>query len=158
MVLCRKRCFGFNCRGASRRLDYEQAIRSCEARRNQRSRTVFSWMLLPILFGWRKNRVSLELITSRDYGTSLSKETISRITDTVIEGMNYWCARPLSEVCAAAFIDSTAVKICDVQVLQNTDLFGNSNHFRRRERSTRAVFDRAGTGGESAKVPDVGAH
>ena len=34
-------------------------------------------------------------------GAAVSKETISRITDKVIEEMNYWAARPLDEIYAA---------------------------------------------------------
>lgn len=45
------------------------------------------------------------------YGASVSKETISRIADKVIEEMNEWAARPLDEVCAAIFIDAIVVKI-----------------------------------------------
>src|ERR1700761_2087160 len=37
------------------------------------------------------------------YGASVSKETISRITDRVIEEMQSWQARPLDEVYAAIF-------------------------------------------------------
>jgi len=40
------------------------------------------------------------------FGASVSKETISRITDKVIEEMNEWSARPLDEVYAAIFIDA----------------------------------------------------
>ena len=35
------------------------------------------------------------------YGASVSKETVSRITDRVIEEMNDWSVRPLDDVCAA---------------------------------------------------------
>lgn len=49
------------------------------------------------------------------YGASVSKETISRITDKVIEEMNEWSARPLDEVYAAIFIDAIVVKIRDGQ-------------------------------------------
>lgn len=40
------------------------------------------------------------------YGASVSKETISRITDKVIEEMNDWSVRPLDEAYAAIFIDA----------------------------------------------------
>ncbi len=40
------------------------------------------------------------------YGASVSRETISRINDKVIEEMNEWSARPLEEVYAAIFIDA----------------------------------------------------
>jgi transposase-like protein len=44
-------------------------------------------------------------------GASVSKETISRITDKVIEEMQDWAARPLDEVYAAVFIDAIVVKV-----------------------------------------------
>ena len=50
------------------------------------------------------------------YGASVSKETISRITDKVIEEMNDWAVRPLDEVYAAIFIDAIVVKVRDGQV------------------------------------------
>jgi putative transposase len=40
------------------------------------------------------------------YGASVSKETISRITDRVVEEMLEWQNRPLDEVYAAVFIDA----------------------------------------------------
>ena len=40
------------------------------------------------------------------YGASVSKETISRITDKVIEEMNDWSVRPVDETYAAIFIDA----------------------------------------------------
>ncbi len=39
------------------------------------------------------------------YGASVSKETISRITDKVIGEMADWCNRPLDEVYAAVFVE-----------------------------------------------------
>src|SRR5689334_13807960 len=50
------------------------------------------------------------------YGASVSKETISRITDRVIEEMNEWSARPLDTTYAAVFIDAIVVKVRDGQV------------------------------------------
>ena len=50
------------------------------------------------------------------YGAAVSKDTISRITDTVIEEMQGWSARPLERVYAAVFIDAIMVKIRDGQV------------------------------------------
>jgi len=46
----------------------------------------------------------------------VSKETVSRITDKVIEEMQTWSTRPLDEVYAAVFIDAIVVKIRDGQV------------------------------------------
>jgi len=37
------------------------------------------------------------------YGASVSKETISQITEKVIDEMNEWSARPLDEIYAAVF-------------------------------------------------------
>jgi putative transposase len=50
------------------------------------------------------------------YGASVSKETISRITDKVVVEMEEWCNRPLESVYAAVFIDAIVVKVRDGQV------------------------------------------
>jgi putative transposase len=50
------------------------------------------------------------------YGASVSRDTVSRITDRVIEEMQAWSARPLEAVYAAIFIDAIMVKIRDGQV------------------------------------------
>jgi putative transposase len=50
------------------------------------------------------------------YGASVSKETISRITDKVVAEMTDWAARPLDAVYAAVFIDAIQVKVRDGQV------------------------------------------
>jgi putative transposase len=49
------------------------------------------------------------------YGASVSKETVSRITDRVLEEMAAWQNRPLDEVYAAIFIDAIVVKVRDGQ-------------------------------------------
>ena len=50
------------------------------------------------------------------YGASVSKDTVCRITDRVIEEMQAWWARPLEKVYAAVFIDAIMVKVRDGQV------------------------------------------
>lgn len=50
------------------------------------------------------------------YGASLSKDTISRITDRVLAEMAEWMSRPLEKVYAAMFIDAIYVKVRDGQV------------------------------------------
>lgn len=50
------------------------------------------------------------------YGASVSKDTVSRITDRVLDEMNEWWDRPLEKVYAAVFIDAIMVKIRDGQV------------------------------------------
>ena len=42
------------------------------------------------------------------HGASVPKDTITRITDTVLEGMAAWWSRPLERVYAAIFIDVIA--------------------------------------------------
>ena len=50
------------------------------------------------------------------YGASVSKETVSRITDRVLEEMQTWWARPLEQLYVTVFIDAIMVKIRDGQV------------------------------------------
>jgi putative transposase len=50
------------------------------------------------------------------YGASVSKDTISTITDRVLEGMAEWQSRPLDRVYPVVFIDCIHVKIRDGQV------------------------------------------
>jgi putative transposase len=50
------------------------------------------------------------------YGASVSRETISRITDKVIDEMTEWSSRPLEPAYAAVFIDAIVVKVRDGQV------------------------------------------
>jgi transposase-like protein len=50
------------------------------------------------------------------YGAEVSKQTISTITDTVMEGMAEWQNRPLDRVYPVLFVDAINVKIRDGQV------------------------------------------
>jgi len=50
------------------------------------------------------------------YGTEVSRETISKITDAILAEMAEWLNRPLEQVYAAVFIDAIIVKIRDGQV------------------------------------------
>ena len=50
------------------------------------------------------------------YGAAVSKETVSKITDQVLEEMAGWLARPLDEVYPVIFIDAIVVKVRDGQV------------------------------------------
>jgi putative transposase len=50
------------------------------------------------------------------YGTEVSKQTISTITDKVIDGMAEWRNRPLDRVYPVVFIDAVDVKVRDGQV------------------------------------------
>src|SRR3954462_3430570 len=82
------------------------------------------------------------------YGASVSKETISRITDKVIEEMNDWAARPLDETYAAVFIDAIVVKVRDGQVA-NRPFYAAIGVTLAGERDILGLW--AGAGGEGAK-------
>jgi putative transposase len=82
------------------------------------------------------------------YGASVSKETISRITDKVIEEMNDWSVRPLDETYAAIFIDAIVVKVRDGQVA-NRPFYAAIGVTLAGDRDILGLW--AGTGGEGAK-------
>src|SRR5215469_14800363 len=82
------------------------------------------------------------------YGVSVSKETISRITDKVIEEMTDWCNRPLDEVYAAVFVDAVMVKVRDGQVA-NRPVYAAIGVSLDGEKDILGLW--AGTGGEGAK-------
>ena len=50
------------------------------------------------------------------YGAEVSKQTISTITDRVLDGLAEWQSRPLDPVYPVMFIDAINVKIRDGQV------------------------------------------
>jgi len=82
------------------------------------------------------------------YGASVSKETISRITDKVIDETNEWSSRPLDEIYAAVFIDGIVVKIRDGQVA-NRPIYAAIGVTPGGEKDIMGLW--AGTGGEGAK-------
>jgi putative transposase len=82
------------------------------------------------------------------YGASVSKETISRITDKVVEEMNDWTVRPLESVYAAVFIDAIVVKVRDGQVA-NRPFYAAIGVTLDGERDILGLW--AGSGGEGAK-------
>ena len=53
------------------------------------------------------------------YGTRLSHETVSRITDGVLEEVRGWQSRPLDPVWAVVFLDAIVVKVRDNHVVHN---------------------------------------
>jgi putative transposase len=82
------------------------------------------------------------------YGASVSRETISRITDKVIEEMQSWQQRPLDGVYAAIFVDAIVVKIRDGQVA-NRPVYAAIGVTLDGEKDILGLW--AGTGGEGAK-------
>jgi putative transposase len=82
------------------------------------------------------------------YGASVSKETVSRITDKVVDEMNDWSMRPLDSTYAAIFIDAIVVKVRDGQVA-NRPFYAAIGVTLDGERDILGLW--AGTGGEGAK-------
>ena len=82
------------------------------------------------------------------YGASVSKETVSRITDKVLEEMAEWASRPLDGVYAAIFIDAIVVKVRDGQV-GNRPIYAAIGVSLAGEKDVFGLW--AGTGGEGAK-------
>jgi putative transposase len=82
------------------------------------------------------------------YGASVSKETISRITDKVLEEMASWQARPLDAVYAAVFVDAIVVKVRDGQVA-NRPVYAAIGVTLEGCKDILGLW--AGTGGEGAK-------
>ena len=82
------------------------------------------------------------------YGASVSKETVSRITDKVLEEMQDWSVRPLDSTYAAIFIDAIVVKVRDGQVA-NRPFYAAIGVSLDGERDILGLW--AGTGGEGAK-------
>src|SRR6478752_4276468 len=82
------------------------------------------------------------------YGASVSKETISRITDKVLEEMTDWCNRPLDGIYAAVFVDAVMVKVRDGQVA-NRPIYAAIGVTLAGEKDILGLW--AGTGGEGAK-------
>ena len=82
------------------------------------------------------------------YGTEVSKQTISTITDRVLEGLAEWQNRPLDAVYPVIFIDCINVKIRDGQVA-NRPIYVALAVTADGERDILGLW--AGDGGEGAK-------
>nr|WP_241032544.1 IS256 family transposase [Rhodococcus pseudokoreensis] len=82
------------------------------------------------------------------YGATVSKDTISRITDKVVGEMTDWQNRPLDRVYPVIFIDAIHVKVRDGQVT-NRPMYVAIGVTVNGERDILGVW--AGDGGEGAK-------
>ncbi|MFF3229129.1 IS256 family transposase [Nocardia suismassiliense] len=82
------------------------------------------------------------------YGASVSKDTVSKITDKVVGEMSDWCNRPLERVYPVIFIDAIHVKIRDGQVA-NRPIYVVIGVTVNGERDILGLW--AGDGGEGAK-------
>lgn len=82
------------------------------------------------------------------YGASVSRDTISKITDKVVDEMNDWFNRPLDRVYPVIFIDAIVVKVRDGQV-RNKPMYVVIGVTVNGERDILGIW--AGDGGEGAK-------
>jgi transposase-like protein len=82
------------------------------------------------------------------YGAKVSKDTISRITDKVLDEMAEWRDRPLDRVYPVLFIDAIVVKVRDGQVV-NRPIYVVVGVTVNGERDILGLW--AGDGGEGAK-------
>ena len=82
------------------------------------------------------------------YGATVSKDTISKITDKVLEEMAEWRNRPLDRVYPVVFIDAIMVKVRDGQVT-NRPVYVAIGVTCNGERDILGLW--AGDGGEGAK-------
>jgi len=82
------------------------------------------------------------------YGATVSKDTISRITDKVVEELTEWRNRPLDRVYPVLFVDAVMVKIRDGQVV-NRPVYVAIGVTVNGERDILGLW--AGDGGEGAK-------
>src|SRR3954468_18897503 len=82
------------------------------------------------------------------YGASVSKDTISRITDKVLEETTDWLHRPLDRVYPVVFVDAIVVKVRDGQVV-NRPVYVAVGVTVAGERDILGLW--AGDGGEGAK-------
>lgn len=65
------------------------------------------------------------------YGTELSRETISKITDAVVEEMRVWQNRPLERTYAVVLIDAIVIKVRDAQVANRPGVCGDRRRYGR---------------------------
>ena len=82
------------------------------------------------------------------YGASVGKDTVSRITDKVLEELAEWSTRPLDRVYPVVFLDAIVVKIRDGQVT-NRPVYAAIGVTVNGERDILGLW--AGDGGEGAK-------
>jgi len=95
--------------------DVEGTFEPQIVRKRQRRLTGVDEMVLSLSAkGLTHGEISAHL--AEVYGAEVSKQTISTITDKVVEGMAEWANRPLDRVYPVLFVDAINVKIRDGQV------------------------------------------
>lgn len=83
-------------------------------KRQRRLQGVDSMVLSLCAKGLTTGEISAHLVEV--FGTEVSRETISKITDAVLAEMSDWLIRPLERVYPVVFIDAIVVKVRDGQV------------------------------------------
>jgi transposase-like protein len=94
-----------------RNASFEPAI---VAKRQRRLPGVDDLVISLVAKGLTTGEVQAHL--AETYGAQVSRETISTITDRVLDGLAGWQSRPLDPVYAVLFLDAIHVKIRDGQV------------------------------------------
>ncbi|MFE0731673.1 IS256 family transposase [Streptomyces antibioticus] len=95
--------------------DREGSFEPAIVKKRQRRLTGVDEMVLSLSAkGLTHGEISAHL--AEVYGASVSKTTISTITDSVMDGMAEWASRPLDRVYPVVFIDAINVKVRDGQV------------------------------------------
>jgi len=89
------------------------------------------------------------------YGTSVSKDTISRITDGIVEEMKAWQNRPVDPLYPVLIIDAVVIKVRDSQVANRPGLRRDRREPRRRARSARPLARTLRRGGCQALGDDA---
>jgi transposase-like protein len=127
--------------------DREGSFEPVIVRKRQRRLTGVDGIVLSLTArGLTTGEVSAHL--AEVYGASVSKDTISRITDAVVEEMTEWCHRPLDRVYPVLFVDAIVVKVRDGQVV-NRPVYVVIGVTVNGERDILGLW--AGDGGEGAK-------
>jgi transposase-like protein len=115
-------------------------------RKRQRRLTGVEDMVLSLVAkGWTTGEVQAHL--AEVYGAEVSRQTISTITDKVLDGLSEWQNRPLDPVYPVIFVDCIQVKIRDGQA--NRPIYVVLGVTVDGERDILGLW--AGDGGEGAK-------
>jgi putative transposase len=76
------------------------------------------------MFGLGMSTRDIQIHIDEIYGQSLSPETISTITDSVLERAKEWQNRPLQPVYPIIFLDALVIKLRQERVVKNAVLYG----------------------------------
>ena len=115
-------------------------------KRQRRLHGVDSMVISLCAKGLTTGEVQAHLVET--YGTDISRETISKITDGILEEMSEWLNRPLDRVYPVVFIDAIVVKVRDGQVT-NRPFYAAIGVTIDGKRDILGIW--AGTGGEGSK-------